>query len=158
MAYLIENRNRNSKCGACVRHIHNSRNATLTRATRQKQVDLQATNRFSTPLQSISETDSSETKKLCNSTNSRQISDSCTDGKGGLEFRTHLFLGVTELGKVVNAVEYRPFESNAGVKVMLLAVLVDAQALEHQPLGEAWLERTDFEDRVHMELGWSHRG
>jgi len=77
---------------------------------------------------------------------------------GGRDSNTDLFLGVPKLGKVINAVEHRPFVSNTGVQVMLLAILVHAQALEHQPLGEARLQRADFEDGVHMELGWSHGG
>lgn len=63
---------------------------------------------------------------------------------------THLFLGVTELGQVVDAVEHSAFVSNAGVEIVLLAILVNAQAFEHQPLGEPRLHRADLEDGIHV--------
>jgi hypothetical protein len=69
---------------------------------------------------------------------------------------THLFLGVAELGEVVDAVEHGALVGNAGVEVVLLAVLIDAEALEHQPLGESRLQGADLEDRVHVQLGRAH--
>lgn len=71
---------------------------------------------------------------------------------------TYLFFGVAELGEVVDAVQHSTFVRNASVEVMLLAVLVDAQSLEHQPLGESWLEWTDLEDGIHVKLCWAHGG
>ena len=43
----------------------------------------------------------------------------------------YLFFAVAELGEVIDAVQDRPFVSNAGVEVMLLPVFVHTQAFEN---------------------------
>ena len=70
----------------------------------------------------------------------------------------HLLLGVAKLGQVVDAIEDCPLASHAGILVVLLAVLIDGEPLEDQPLRKAGLQGADLKHRVHMQLGWAHGG
>ena len=63
----------------------------------------------------------------------------------------NLLLGIPKLRQIIDTIGTRLYTQWC-IQVGLFTVLVDTAAFEHKPFGVAWLEGTNLEDGVYVEL------